>query len=207
MTLRILEKPIVEPLSSAVEERRWGLLKLVQLPPWAETMAAIALMDYTLYLWHVAAHRLPALWRLHQVQHADLDMDASTALRFHAAEMAVSMPYRAAQVVLLGVSSRPHSIWQTLVFVCILFHHSNLRLPAWLERLLSPVLVTPSMHGIHHSVVDKEVNSKWSSGLTVWDWLHGTLRLDVRQEEIEIGAPAIARKNKLHFRSFSRCSS
>src|SRR3954463_5472354 len=135
-------------------------------------------------------HRVPALWRFHQVHHCDLDMDASTALRFHFAEMAISVPYRAAQVALIGVAPRPLSIWQTFLFVSILFHHSNLRLPLWLERRLAPLIVTPRMHGIHHSIIEEETNSNWSSGLTLWDRLHGTLRLDVPQSEIEIGVAA-----------------
>jgi sterol desaturase/sphingolipid hydroxylase (fatty acid hydroxylase superfamily) len=189
-TLQLLEKPVVEPLSRLVERRRWGLLQQVALPAWAETALAILLMDYTLYLWHVAAHRSAALWRFHKVHHVDLDMDASTALRFHFAEMAISVPYRAAQVALIGVAPRPLSIWQTLLFVSILFHHSDLRLPRALERRLVKLIVTPRMHGIHHSVIEAETNSNWSSGLTVWDWLHGTLRLDLLEEEMEIGVAA-----------------
>lgn len=189
-TLQAIEKPVVEPLSRLVERRRWGLLKQLDLPPWAENVLAVALMDYTLYLWHVLVHRVPFLWRFHQVHHADLDMDASTALRFHFAEMAVSVPYRAAQVAVLGIAPRPLSIWQTFLLVCVIFHHSDLRLPLWLERRLVRVVVTPRMHGIHHSIVEEEVNSNWSSGLTLWDWLHGTLRLGVPQQEIDIGLPA-----------------
>ena len=189
-TLQALEKPVVDPLSRMVQRKRWGLLKQLRLRPWAETALAVLLMDYTLYLWHVLTHRVPALWRIHVVHHADLDMDASTALRFHFAEMAVSVPYRAAQVALLGVAPRPLSIWQTFLFACILFHHSNLRLPLRLERRLVRVVVTPRMHGIHHSIVEEEVDSNWSSGLTIWDRLHGTLRLDVPQNEIEIGVAA-----------------
>jgi sterol desaturase/sphingolipid hydroxylase (fatty acid hydroxylase superfamily) len=189
-TLQVLEKPVVEPLSRLVERRRWGLLKQAHLPSRLETALAVLLMDYTLYLWHVLAHRSRLLWRLHQVHHVDLDMDASTALRFHFAEMAVSVPYRAAQVALIGVAPRPLSIWQTFLFVSILFHHSNLRLPLWLERRLVRLVVTPRMHGIHHSVIEQETNSNWSSGLTIWDWLHGTLRLDIPQDEITVGVPA-----------------
>ena len=189
-TLQLLEKPVVEPLSRRVERRGWGLLQQVPLPGWAETALAILLMDYTLYLWHVAAHRSETLWRFHKVHHVDLDMDASTALRFHFAEMAISVPYRAAQVALIGVAPRPLSIWQTLLFVSILFHHSDLRLPSRIERRLVNLIVTPRMHGIHHSIIEAETNSNWSSGLTVWDRLHGTLRLDLLDEEMEIGVAA-----------------
>jgi sterol desaturase/sphingolipid hydroxylase (fatty acid hydroxylase superfamily) len=196
-TLQVMEKPVVEPLSRLVERRRWGLLKQLDLPPWAETVLAVALMDYTLYLWHVLTHRVPFLWRFHQVHHADLDMDASTALRFHFAEMAISVPCRATQVAVLGIAPRPLSTWQMLLFVSIMFHHSDLRLPLWLERKLVKVVVTPRLHGIHHSIVEEEVNSNWSSGLTLWDWLHGTLRVDVPQDEIDIGVSAYRRPEKV----------
>ena len=195
--LQALEKPIVEPLARLVERRRWGILQRAGLPPYAETAAAVLLMDYTLYLWHVLTHRVPALWRLHQVHHCDLAMDASTAIRFHFAEMAVSVPYRAAQVAVLGIAPRPLSIWQTFVFLSILFHHSNLRLPLGLERVVVRLLVTPRMHGIHHSVVAEETNANWSSGLTIWDALHGTLRLDVPQDEVTIGVPAYRRPEQV----------
>src|SRR5829696_2029572 len=189
-TLQVLERPVVEPLARMVEERRWGLLKQVPLPAWAEMALAVALMDYTLYLWHVLTHRVPFLWRFHVVHHVDLDLDASTALRFHFAELVLSVPWRAAQILLIGVSPPALSAWQTFLFLSIMFHHSNVRLPLEIERRLNAFVVTPRMHGIHHSTVKEETNSNWSSGLTVWDWLHGTLRLNVPQNKITIGVPA-----------------
>jgi sterol desaturase/sphingolipid hydroxylase (fatty acid hydroxylase superfamily) len=190
VALSVTEKPLAEALTSLVERRRWGLLKVIRLPEWIEVALAVVLLDYTLYLWHVLTHRVPFLWRFHLVHHVDLDLDASTALRFHFAELVISIPWRAAQILLIGVSPLAFSVWQTCLLVSILFHHSNVRLPAELERSLSRLVVTPRMHGIHHSDVKEETDSNWSSGLTVWDWLHGTLRLDVPQDEITIGVPA-----------------
>ncbi|HEX7956252.1 MAG TPA: sterol desaturase family protein, partial [Pyrinomonadaceae bacterium] len=187
--LRVTEKPVADALTALVERRRWGLLKLFGLPAWLEVAAACVLLDYTLYLWHVLTHRAPFLWRFHVAHHADLDLDASTALRFHFAELVLSVPWRAGQILLIGVSPRALSAWQTLLFLSILFHHSNVRLPSELERRLSRFVVTPRMHGIHHSVAKEETDSNWSSGLTVWDRLHGTLRLDVPQDGIDIGVP------------------
>jgi sterol desaturase/sphingolipid hydroxylase (fatty acid hydroxylase superfamily) len=188
--LRVTEKPAADALTALVERRRWGLLKLWRLPAWLEVALAVVLLDYTLYLWHVLAHRAPFLWRFHVVHHVDLDLDASTALRFHFAELVLSVPWRAAQILLIGVSPLALSVWQTFLFLSIMFHHSNVELPVGLERRLNRLFVTPRMHGIHHSVVQEETNSNWSSGLTVWDWLHGTLRLDVPQDDIRIGVPA-----------------
>jgi sterol desaturase/sphingolipid hydroxylase (fatty acid hydroxylase superfamily) len=188
--LRVTEKPLADALTSLVECRRWGMLKLVRLPAWLEVALAVVLLDYTLYLWHVLTHRAPFLWRFHVVHHVDLDLDASTALRFHFAELVLSVPWRAAQILLIGVSPPALSAWQTFLFLSIMFHHSNVRLPLGVERRLNAFVVTPRMHGIHHSTVKEETNSNWSSGLTVWDWLHGTLRLDVPQDAIDIGVPA-----------------
>jgi sterol desaturase/sphingolipid hydroxylase (fatty acid hydroxylase superfamily) len=190
LVLRVTEKPLAEALTSLVERRRWGLLKVIRLPRWAEVALAVVLLDYTLYLWHVLTHRVLFLWRFHLVHHVDLDLDASTALRFHFAELVLSVPWRAAQILLIGVSPLALSAWQTFLFLSIMFHHSNVMLPLEMERRLNLFVVTPRMHGIHHSTVKEETNSNWSSGLTVWDWLHGTLRLDVPQDAIDIGVPA-----------------
>jgi sterol desaturase/sphingolipid hydroxylase (fatty acid hydroxylase superfamily) len=138
----------------------------------------------------VLVHRVPWLWRFHKVHHVDLDLDASTALRFHFGEMAISTIWRAAQVRALGVSPLALSVWQTALLLSILFHHSNVELPLALERRLGRFIVTPRMHGIHHSIVREETDSNWSSGLTIWDRLHGTLRLGIPQEEITIGVPS-----------------
>ena len=188
--LRLTEAPLARRLTALVEREKLGLLKLVRLPPWLEAAAAVVLLDYTLYLWHVLTHRAPLLWRFHVVHHIDLDLDATTALRFHFAELVVSVPWRAAQILLLGVSPLAFSVWQTLLMLSVLFHHSNVRLPAGLEGRLNLFVVTPRMHGIHHSTVREETDSNWSSGLTLWDRLHGTLRLDVPQVGIDIGVPA-----------------
>jgi sterol desaturase/sphingolipid hydroxylase (fatty acid hydroxylase superfamily) len=189
VTLQLAERPVIERLTALVERRRVGLLKLAALPRPLEIALAVVLLDYTLYVWHVLTHRVPALWRFHLVHHADLDLDASTALRFHFGELVVSVAWRAAQVTVIGVSPRSLSAWQKLLFVSILFHHSNVRLPVEVERRLNRFIVTPRMHGIHHSMVRRERDANWSSGLTLWDKLHGTLRLDVPQDEIEIGVP------------------
>ncbi len=190
VTIQLVERPIVQPLAKIVHRRGWGLLKRIRVPLWLETLLAVALLDYTLYVWHILTHRVPFLWRFHAIHHVDLDMDASTAIRFHFGELAVSVLWRAGQIVLIGVSPLSLSAWQTALSISILFHHSNVRLPLGIERKLGRLIVTPRMHGIHHSIVTEESDSNWSSGLTIWDWLHGTLRLNVPQEEITIGVAA-----------------
>ena len=186
----LTERPAIGPLTVLVASQRWGLLQWAALPAALEVPLALVLMDYTLYVWHVLTHRVPWLWRFHLVHHLDRDLDASTALRFHCVELVISIPWRATQVLVIGVSPLAFTAWQTALLVSTLFHHSNVRLPIALERRLVRVVVTPRMHGIHHSTVRGETDANWSSGLTLWDRLHGTLRLDVPQVEITIGVPA-----------------
>ena len=185
--LSIAERPVSVPLARLVERRRYGLTQNMRLPRWLETALGILLLDYTLYVWHVLEHKVPALWRYHAVHHVDLDLDASTALRFHFGELAASVPWRAAQIVLIGVTPRTLALYQRLLMVSIMFHHSNVRIPVRLEKLLGRIVMTPRLHGIHHSVIDKEVNSNWSSGLTIWDRIHHTLRPEATRDDVTIG--------------------
>ncbi|HET7058772.1 MAG TPA: sterol desaturase family protein [Nitrospiraceae bacterium] len=200
VALRVGEQPVARTLTTLVERRRWGLLRMAGLPQWIETAMAILLLDYTLYVWHVLIHRVPWLWRMHVVHHVDLDLDASTAVRFHVTELLVSILWRSGQILCIGVRQHTLSLWQTLTLLSVLFHHSNVRLPLTLERVLVHFIVTPRMHGIHHSIVKAETNSNWSSGLTIWDRLHRTLRLDVPQSAITIGVPAYRAQEEITLR-------
>ena len=188
--LNLLQTPLLVPVAEWARREHVGLLNWVTLPRAAEVAAAVLLLDYTLWHWHWLTHRVPFLWRFHLVHHVDLDLDSSTALRFHFGEMMLSVPYRLAQVVVIGADPAAVALWQVLLVASILFHHSNLRLPAGLERVLVRLVVTPRMHGIHHSDYENETNSNWSSLLSAWDWIHGTLVLSVPQREVAIGVPS-----------------
>lgn len=186
-TVALAEKPVTAPLALAVHRNRWGLLKMARLPLALDLLLSVVLLDYTLYAWHYLTHKIPFLWRFHQAHHVDLDLDASTALRFHAGELLLSVPWRAAQVALLGISPLALALWQTLTLMEIMFHHSNLRLPLEFERRLCRIIVTPRMHGIHHSTLRDETDSNWSTIFSWPDYLHGTIRLNVPQDAITIG--------------------
>jgi sterol desaturase/sphingolipid hydroxylase (fatty acid hydroxylase superfamily) len=191
--MTLLQAPLLRPVASWIVRDRIGLLQAVRWPRWIETVVAIVLLDYTLWWWHWASHRVPFFWRFHLVHHIDRDLDTSTALRFHVGELALSIPVRAAQMVIIGVSPEALWLWQTILFGSILFHHANVRLPLRVERVLVRLIVTPRMHGIHHSDRLNETNSNWSSLLSWWDYLHRTILLSVPQPEITIGVPAYAK--------------
>lgn len=187
--MQALDMPVALRVAELAQQKGWGILPSLRLPRAVSTVAGILLLDYTLYWWHYLTHRVPVLWRFHQVHHVDREMDATTAIRFHFGEIAVSVAFRAAQVAAIGPSPMTVAAWQVFLFLCILFHHSNVRLPVAFERILARFIVTPRLHGIHHSIAPQEVNSNWSSGLTVWDWLHSTLRTEVPQAALTLGVP------------------
>lgn len=189
----ILQMPVIAPLTAWAAREQFGLLHMVALPPALSTAVALLLLDYTLWIWHWLNHRVPILWRFHLVHHVDRDLDSSTALRFHFGEHALSVGYRALQVLLIGASAFDVWLWHTILFASILFHHANVALPERIEGWLVRLVVTPRMHGIHHSDRREETNSNWSSILTVWDALHRTLLLGVPQARIVIGVPAYQR--------------
>jgi sterol desaturase/sphingolipid hydroxylase (fatty acid hydroxylase superfamily) len=187
------EFPVVAPVQALAERRRLGLLRFIPMPRGLRLVLGFLLLDYTLYLWHRANHQVPLLWRFHAVHHVDLDLDSTTGLRFHFGELAMAAGFRAAQVLLLGVDRDTLRLWQQMLVLSVVFHHSNLELPADLERRLNAIVVTPRMHGIHHSTRPEETDSNYSSLLSCWDRIHRSMRRDVPQESVTIGVPGFSR--------------
>ena len=181
------EWPIVGPALSLAARGRIGLLRRLPLPRTLRIVLGFLLLDYTLYIWHWLNHRSPFLWRFHAVHHIDLDLDTTTGLRFHFGELALAAGFRATQVLLLGVDRETLRLWQQMLVLSVVFHHSNLELPIDVEQRLNAFIVTPRMHGIHHSTRAREINANFSSLLSWWDRLHRTLRLNVRQSSITVG--------------------
>jgi sterol desaturase/sphingolipid hydroxylase (fatty acid hydroxylase superfamily) len=154
----------------------WGLLNNVDLPGWLAVMLCVVMLDLLIYLQHVLFHALPILWRLHLVHHADLDVDATTGVRFHPLEVLLSLGIKIGAVVLLGVPALSVLLFEILLNATSIFNHGNVRLPGWLDRILRLIVVTPEMHRIHHSILSRETNSNFGFNLPWWDYLFGTYR-------------------------------
>jgi sterol desaturase/sphingolipid hydroxylase (fatty acid hydroxylase superfamily) len=174
-------------------QKSFGLLHLFALPSAVEFALGFLLMDLAFYYWHVANHRVPFLWRFHNVHHTDPDLDVSTGFRFHFGEVAMSAAFRIAQVGVIGVSAWTFAAYEIVFQINTLFHHSNARLPLAFERLLNKILVTPRMHGIHHSQLRAETDSNYGVVFPWWDRLHRTLGLNIAQRAIVIGVPGYSR--------------
>jgi len=185
--------------SSWTTERGIGVVFLVPLPGWGRMAMGILLMDLTFYYWHRANHRIRLLWRLHNVHHIDPDLDVSTSYRFHFGEIAYSSAFRVAQMLVVGANPLTYTIYETIFSAETMFHHSNIRLPIGLERLLNKIIVTPRMHGVHHSAVGSETNSNYGVIFPWWDRLHRTLLLNVPQSSISIGVPGYCESHDNRF--------
>ena len=160
--------------------RGWGLLPWLGLPPWLAFLSSLLLLDLLIYGQHRVFHHVPALWRLHRVHHSDTEFDATTALRFHPAEILLSMLIKILAVLVLGAPAAAVLAFEVILNATAMFNHANLRLPARLDRALRWVLVTPDMHRVHHSVHVEETNSNYGFNLPWWDRLFGSYRAQPR---------------------------
>ena len=154
----------------------FGLLPMTGLPGWAQGLLAVLLLDLAVWAQHWATHRVPLLWRMHRVHHADRDLDMSTALRFHPLEIALSMLFKMGVALALGAPLWALIVFELLLALLPMFNHANLALPLWLDAVLRLVIVTPDMHRVHHSTRRIEHDSNYGFCLSIWDRLLGTYR-------------------------------
>jgi sterol desaturase/sphingolipid hydroxylase (fatty acid hydroxylase superfamily) len=152
----------------------WGLFNVLNWPGWAEFVLAFLVLDFAIWLQHLVTHKIPVLWRLHRVHHADRDMDVTTAIRFHPIEIALSMALKIGLVYALGASVVVVIAFEVVLNGAAMFNHGNVRMPAGLERWLRWVIVTPDMHRVHHSVDRGEHDANYGFNLSVWDRVFGT---------------------------------
>ncbi|HEV8082048.1 MAG TPA: sterol desaturase family protein [Chitinophagaceae bacterium] len=195
--LRFMFLPAMIWLSIQNEKIHFGLNYLYDLPPWAEAIIGVLVFDYTNYLWHTLNHRIPLLWRFHLVHHTDPDLDLSTATRFHFGELIGSVFFRGAFIFLSGATPLLVIIYEIVFEAATMFHHSNTKLPIQFEKALNKIIVTPRMHGIHHSIIKNEADSNYSVIFSMWDRLHHTAKLNIHQDDVVIGVPAYHDKQEL----------
>jgi sterol desaturase/sphingolipid hydroxylase (fatty acid hydroxylase superfamily) len=151
-----------------------GLLNQVAWPQWIKVGVALLVLDLAIWAQHLASHKIPIFWRLHQVHHADRDIDVTTAVRFHPVEIGLSMLWKIAVVVPLGASPLAVFLFEVILNACAMFNHANIALPAAFDRLLRLIVVTPDMHRVHHSVLRREHDSNYGFNLSLWDRLFRT---------------------------------
>lgn len=156
------------------QENDLGLLNNLDWPVWLKVAVALVALDLAIWAQHLASHKIPILWRLHKVHHADRDIDVSTAVRFHPIELALSMVWKIAVVIPLGASPFAVFLFEVILNGCAMFNHANIQLPRMLDRIVRLFIVTPDMHRVHHSVLRREHDSNYGFNLSLWDRLFRT---------------------------------
>jgi len=176
LLLRLIFPAAAVGMAAFASTQGWGIFNYYDTPSWFAVVASVVALDFIIYLQHVMVHAVPALWRLHRMHHADLDIDVTTGARFHPIEIILSMLIKFATIVVLGPPVLAVVIFEVLLNATAMFNHGNVRLPEQLDRVLRWIVVTPDMHRVHHSVEDDEANSNFGFNLPWWDRLLGTYR-------------------------------
>ncbi|MDA0833811.1 MAG: sterol desaturase family protein [Planctomycetota bacterium] len=173
-------------IAELVDRNGWGLLAQFTLADTVRWLPALVLLDGWMYLWHRANHRVPFLWRFHRMHHSDLQMDATTAIRFHLGEVGLSAALRCIVIPVLGITVWELVCYEILMQIVVQFHHANISIGRF-DRWLRLLIVTPDMHKMHHSRLQTETDSNYSSVFSFWDRLAGTWTMRPETRSIEFG--------------------
>ncbi len=151
----------------------------------------ILLLDLWIYWWHRANHELQFLWRFHSVHHLDETLDTSSALRFHFGEVVLSALVRGALIVAFDLPLASVLLFEGLVLATAIFHHSDAALPPRLEAALAKVIITPSIHWVHHHAIRADTDSNYGTFFSFWDRLFGSASSTRRWRDMPIGVEGL----------------
>lgn len=174
--MRVVAPAGAASMAVAAERRGWGLLRYIDVPAPVAWAATVVVLDLAIYAQHVAMHKVPVLWRLHRVHHADVDVDVTTGVRFHPIEYLGSLGLKVVLVAAMGAPVGAVILFEVLLNATSMFNHANLRLSPRADRLVRLLLVTPDMHRVHHSVERQEADHNYGFNVPWWDRLFGTYK-------------------------------
>ncbi len=191
LVVRILVPTAAVGAALLAAGRGWGLLHLAGLRLSVAVLLSFLVLDLVIYGQHVLFHKVPMLWRLHRMHHADLDIDVTTGGRFHPFEILISMAVKIAVVIAFGIPVVAVLLFEVVLNATSMFNHANVAMPAALDRVLRWLVVTPDMHRVHHSILRQETDSNFGFNLPWWDRLFGTYRVapQAGHDGMTIGLP------------------
>lgn len=161
-----------------------GLLNSLPVPLWLSYIISLLALDLLIYAQHVLFHRLPILWCIHRMHHADTDLDVTSGVRFHPFEILLSAFIKMGAVIVLGAPAGAVILFEIVLNAMAMFNHANIALPERVDLLLRRVIVTPDMHRVHHSVIPAEHHRNFGFNLSIWDKIFGTYQAQPRQGHI-----------------------
>jgi sterol desaturase/sphingolipid hydroxylase (fatty acid hydroxylase superfamily) len=159
-----------------VEKYDIGLMNLINLSNTAKAITGVIILDFTSYFIHRGIHRMKFLWRFHKVHHSEIDLDSSTAFKFHPLEAIIVFPALLVEIALMGVSFPAIVLYNVIILPVFFILHSNLNYPRWMEKILIPVFATPGFHRVHHSDEQKYTDSNYGDIFSIWDRIFGTFK-------------------------------
>lgn len=187
VVLAIAFAGLMQQVTGYVWENSIGLVFLFPIPAWGQILIAFVLLDLWNYLWHRINHRVPFFWRFHRLHHSDNAMDATSASRFHVGEIILSVLVRLPVIALIGVPLVVVVTYDTILLACTIFHHSNIGFSKRFDKSIALITVSPFMHKVHHSRLQPETDSNYSSVLSIWDRIFGTYREREDYHQINFG--------------------
>ncbi|MDG2285918.1 MAG: sterol desaturase family protein [Alphaproteobacteria bacterium] len=181
-----LSLAIIVPLS------RWATDSALDWrPDWFDGLLSIAIdiviLDFLIYWWHRANHVVPVLWRFHQVHHLDEFLDVTSSVRFHFGEVLLSACFWALIILALDMPLASVLAFEGVVLLAAAFQHSNLSLAKNREKAISGLLITPSIHWVHHHAVRDDTDSNYGTIFSFWDPLFGSRSPTSRTPEMKMG--------------------
>lgn len=187
--------------ATTAKEHDLGLFNQFVMPNGLSIALTLLCLDFAIYAQHIVSHQWTFLWRLHQVHHTDIEMDVTTAVRFHPLEIVLSMAYKVVCIVLMGANPLAVVAFEIILNATATFNHSNINIPPQWDKYLRYLLVTPDMHRIHHSVIRNEMDSNYGFSISCWDRLCRTYTAQPQspQTEMAIGLPGFRQLGELNF--------
>ncbi len=190
-------------LALLAQTKGWGVFGLLGWSGVVAWVVTFIVLDFAVWLQHLASHKIPVFWRIHRMHHADSEVDVSTALRFHPIEILLSFIWKGAVIVALGGPVEAVLVFEIVLNGAALFNHANASLPGWLDRIMRLVIVTPDMHRVHHSEQRSETDSNYGFNLSIWDRMFGTYvaqpQLGHKDMVLGLGADLTPKAHKLPF--------
>ena len=199
LLVRVTLPVVAVAVSLFAQQQQFGLLNQWDWPLWVKWIIAILILDLAIYWQHRLFHKIPALWALHQVHHSDLELDVTSALRFHPFEIFLSMLIKMAVVMMFGLPPVAVLLFEIILNGTAMFNHANIALPTVVDRWLRYFIVTPDMHRIHHSVEREEMQRNFGFCLTWWDFLFRSYRAEPNspQESMLLGLKSTRKASQL----------
>ncbi|MGJ8670718.1 MAG: sterol desaturase family protein [Oceanococcus sp.] len=189
MVLRVVFPGAAVGIAVLAEKQAWGVLPHFSLPPGLIFVLSLLVLDLAIYVQHRLSHRWHWFWRLHRMHHSDTVVDTTTALRFHPLEILLSMVWKGAVILSLGLSPMVVLFYEAMLNAMALFNHANVKLPQSVDAVLRYLVVTPDAHRVHHSVHQDETDSNFGNTLSLWDRVFGSWKEQPRDghEAMKIG--------------------